>query len=162
MEKIRKNSRKGQLKIQETAFMLLALAFLFALLFIFYSNYQVKEIYSEKNKLLEEQAISLLEKFMAMPEFSCLQGECIDEDKLFVLRNMTSYNDLWRGISKIQVVKIYPQKESIIIYQKGKAEITYSSFIPLCKTKQSEGYVWQECSLAKLLISIEEAKLERK
>ncbi len=153
--------KNAQLKIQETAFMLLALAFLFALLFIFYSNYQVRQIYSEKNKLLGEQAISLLEKFMAMPEFSCLQGICIDEDKFAVLGNMTAYNDLWRGISRIQVVRIYPQREVLTVYQKGRADITYSSFVPLCKTRQLEGYVWQECALAKLLVSIEKAELKR-
>lgn len=152
---------KAQLKIQETAFMLLALAFLFALLFIFYSNYQVRQIYAEKNKLLEEQAISLLEKFMAMPEFSCLHGTCIDEDKFAVLKNMTAYNDLWRGISKIQVVRIYPQREVLTVYQKGKADITYSSFVSLCKTEQLEGYIWQNCALAKLLVSIEKAELKR-
>jgi hypothetical protein len=152
---------RAQLKIQETAFMLLALAFLFTLLFIFYSNWQVRQIYSEKNKLLEEQAISLLEKFMAMPEFSCLQGSCLDEDKLVLLRNMTAYNDLWKGISRIQVIEIYPSRQVMTVYQKGKPEVTYSSFVPLCKTRQVEGYIWQECSLAKLLVSIEKAELKR-
>ncbi|MFH0831834.1 MAG: hypothetical protein V1886_03140 [archaeon] len=159
--KINKMNRKAQLKIQETAFMLLALAFLFALLFIFYSNFQVNQIYSAKNKLLSEQAISLLDKFMSLPEFSCLQGACIDEDKLYALRNMSAYEDLWKGIAKIQVVRIYPKQEMITIYQKGKAEMSYSSFVPLCKTMQYEGYVWQQCSLAKLLISIEKAGLKR-
>lgn len=156
---------RAQLKIQETAFMLLALAFLFALLFIFYSNYQIRQIYSAKNKLLEEQAITLLEKFVVMPEFSCLHGTCIDEDKILVLRNMSAYNDLWHGTVRIQVVKIYPKRETFTIYEAGKKTgdyISYSSFIPLCKTLQQEGYIWQRCSLAKLLVSIEKVKLERR
>ena len=142
--------------------MLLALALLFAILFIFYSNYQVRQVYAAKNNRLEEQAISLLDKFMAMPEFSCLHGACIDEDKLYALRNMSAYNDLWKGIVRIQVVRIYPKSETITIYQKGKPEVSYASFVPLCRTLQQEGYTWQQCSLAKLLVSVENVKLERR
>ena len=44
------NCKRAQLQIQETAFMLLALAFLFTLVFIFYSNFQIRQLYSEKNR----------------------------------------------------------------------------------------------------------------
>jgi hypothetical protein len=159
---LKKKGRKAQLKIQETAFMLLALIFLFALLFIFYSNYEVRQVYSAKNLALKERAISLLDKFVAMPEFSCLEGGCIDEDKLIAIRNLTTYGDLWRGVSRIQVVRIYPSKQIITVYQKGTPELTYSAFVPLCKTIYSEGYILQKCDLAKLLVSIEEVKMERK
>jgi hypothetical protein len=151
--------RKAQVKIQETAFMLLALAFFFILVLIFYSNYQLKQLYAQRGKLQSEEAISLLEKFVALPEFSCLHGSCIDLDKLLGLRNVTGYDDLWKGTSKIEVVQIYPSRNVYTIYQKGKQDITYSTFVPLCKTRYLDGYVWQECSLAKLLVSIEKTRL---
>lgn len=153
--------KKAQVKVQETAFMLLALAFFLILILIFYSNYQLKQLYDEYNKIQSEKAVSLLEKFVALPEFSCLHGKCVDMDKLFALDNVTGYDDLWRGVSKIEVVRIYPSRKNFVVYQKGILDdiIGYAAFVPLCKTRYADGYVWQECSLAKLIVSIEKAKL---
>lgn len=161
METIRRinSGKKAQVKIQETAFMLLALALFLAIIFIFYSNYQLKQLYSEHGKLQSEEAISLIEKFIALPEFSCLHGKCVDLDKVIGLSNLTGYDDLLQGTSKIEIVQLYPARKRFLVYQKGRADITYSGFVPLCKTQYLEGYVWQECSLAKLLVSIEKAKM---
>jgi len=151
-------NKSAQLQIQETAFMLLALAFLFALMFIFYSNFQVKQLYSEKNRLQAEKAVTLLQKIETMPEFSCLKGNCIDFDKIISIRNVSGYDALWKGLSSIRIVTIYPNRSIITVYDKGRKDITYSGYVPLCKTQYKEGYIWQDCDLAKLLVSIEEAK----
>jgi hypothetical protein len=151
-------NKKAQLKIQETAFMLLALAFLFVLIFIFYSNIQVKQLYSEKNKLQSEKAITLLQKLSAMPEFSCMKGNCIDFDKVIAMKNVSGYDSLWKGLSSIRIRTLYPNATLITIYEKGRKDITYSAYFPLCRTMYQDGYVWQDCDLAKLLVSIEEAK----
>lgn len=149
---------KAQLKIQETAFMLLALALLFVFIFIFYSNFQVKQLYSENNKLREEKAINLMQKMASMPEFSCIEGNCIDLDKVIAIKNVTGYEVLWKGMSSVKVVTLYPNKTIIAIYEKGRQDITYSAYFPLCRTRYLDGYVWQDCELGKLLVSVEEAK----
>ncbi|MFH1249279.1 MAG: hypothetical protein V1660_03945 [archaeon] len=149
---------KAQLKIQETAFMLLGLAMLFALILIIYANMQVKQLYSEKNQLKAERAINLLGKLAAMPELSCIIGNCIDMDKALAIRNVSGYENLWKGLSSIKIVTIYPNQSSITIYDKGKKDITYSSYVPLCRTAYKDGYVWQDCDVAKLLVSVEEVK----
>lgn len=151
-------NKSAQLQIQETAFMLLALAFLFALMFIFYSNFQVKQLYSEKNRLQAEKAVTLLQKIEAMPEFSCLKGNCIDFDKITSIKNVSGYDALWKGLSSVRIVTIYPNRSIITVYDKGRKDITYSGYVPLCKTQYKDGYIWQDCDLAKLLVSIEEAK----
>ncbi len=154
---------KGQIKVQETAFMLLALVMLFALLFMFYMNFQMKQLYSEANKLKEEQAISMLQKLSAMPEFaSTAEQGGIDYDKLLALRNVSGYDALWSGIRAIEVVSIFPQNESraITVY-KSKAygsTLSYSTYIPLCVTRYTNGYIWHDCKLARLVVSIEEAR----
>ena len=154
--------KKAQLKIQETAFMLLALVFLFALIFIFYTNYQATSLFAEKANLQKERAISLLTKLAEMPEFACSEGNCVDEDKIAVLKNITAYEKLWQGMSSVKVMRIYPanQTRTYVIYKKSGAreDITYSAYIPLCATKYLEGYVIKDCDLAKLLVSIEEVK----
>lgn len=152
--------KKAQLKIDETAFMLLALVLLFVFVFIFYSNMQVKQLYSEKNRLQAEKAITLLQKISAMPEFSCLKGDCIDKDKVIAMKNVTGYDALWNGLSSIRIMTLYPNQSLITIYEKGRKDITYSAYFPLCTTKYHEGYVWQDCDMAKLLVSIEEVKQE--
>jgi hypothetical protein len=151
---------RAQLKIQETAFMLLGLALLFGIILIIYANMQVKTLYAEKNQLKAEKAINLLQKLTAMPELSCINGNCLDLDKVLSIRNVSGYENLWRGLSSIKVVTIYPNQSIITVYDKGKKDITYSSYVPLCKTTYMDGYVWQDCDIAKLLVSIEEVKVE--
>lgn len=155
----RMKSRIAQLKIQETAFMLLALALLFVLIFIFYSNMEMQQFYAATNKLKAEEALSMLEKIAAMPEFSCLKGTCIDYDKVTAIKNVSGYDALWRSLNSIQIMTIYPEKSLITVYDKGgKNTVGYSAYFPLCKTKYREGYIWQDCDLAKLIVSFEELK----
>ena len=150
----------GQVKIQETAFMLVALIFFLSLIFLVYSNYKVREIYTLYTELQKEKAITLLDKFVSLPEFSCLYGRCIDLDKVLALGNISGYHELWRGISKIEVIQLYPISERYVIYKKGNSHLSYATFVPLCKTEYSEGYVWQKCTLGKLLIGVEKPLVE--
>ena len=155
-------NKKAQLKIQETAFMLLALVFFMALIFIFYTNFTTKNLYAGKVELQKDKAVSLLSNLAEMPEFSCPSGKCLDEDKIIAMGNITAYSNLWKGLSSIKVVRIYPVNETktYVIYRKGREDITYSAYIPLCSTGYLEGYIIQDCDLAKLLVSIEEVRQE--
>jgi hypothetical protein len=156
-----KHGKRAQIKIQETAFMLLALAILFVLLFIIFSNLESKKLYKEKNELRAKNAISMLQLFATLPEFAALEGNGIDLDKVMAMKNVTGYDPLWREISKIQVLRIYPNNSLIPVYDKTKAGAsytTYAAYIPLCYTKFYEGSDWQQCDLGKILVSVEELK----
>lgn len=143
--------KKSQIKVQETAFVLLALILLFGLILIFYVKFQfgrIEKIGEEKQK---EAALSLLEKIPAMPELKCgmSKGLCIDKDKAIILKDIPDYEKIWQGLSRIEIRPIYPSAESIIIYSKGTKNITYSTFVNLCEQEEMS----YKCGIAKILVS---------
>lgn len=149
-------SKKADFKIQQTAFMLLALVLFFVLIFIFYSNFQMSKLYSERNKLFQERAITTLSKLQNMPELSSDNG--LDYDKIVAFRNLTKYDSLFTGILKIQVMKLYPDKEVITIIDntKGKEYISYSAYTPLCHTEFQYEQAFRKCEIAKLIVYVEQ------
>jgi hypothetical protein len=163
-------NKKSQLKIQQTAFMLLALVVLFSIVIIFYFNFTRTSRVNEANDLMTQEAYSLLQKFSGNPEFSCVDSSgmvyCLDEDKLVALSNMSSkYKDYFSGIASLQVREIYPSNKTIIIYNSPANSATeevlmYSAFIPLCKLQVFEGYNWQQCKLAKFIVGKVKLKLK--
>lgn len=157
--------KRAQIKIQETAFMLLALIMLFALIFIFYSRFEIAKLYAEANQKNAENAIKMLNMLSVMPEFAAVDGG-IDYDKILSLRNVSGYEQLWKGIRKISVVRIYPQNESktILIYDSKKdVDFTsYSTYTALCVTRYKNWNEWQDCDLARLIVDVEGVKPKRR
>ena len=150
--------KKADLKIQETAFMLLALVLFFALVFVFYANIQLSKLYSERDRLMQEQAVGMLSKLSNMPELSSAEG--LDYDKIIALKSVSKYDGLFKGILKIQVIKIYPNKEIITIIDnsKGKNYTMYSAYEPLCYTAYESEEAFQKCDIAKLVVYVEQFK----
>ena len=148
-------SNKGQIKIQETAFVLLAIAVLAVLLFIFYSRFQISNIQTAVQAVNQETAKSMLERIAAMPELRCsgIAGEnalCIDKDKASILSKATGYEKFWQNVAKIELVQIYPESPRITIYSGKAGNSTYSTFVNLCSQKAE---VWS-CAIGKVLISV--------
>ena len=160
MAKIKQdNSKKAQIKIQETAFFLLALVFLFVIVLIFYSNIQVAKLYEEYNKLQEERAISMLSKLSEMPELSCLgRTKCIDYDKMEAMKELAKNGyAIWKGFD-ITIERVYPEKEVYDLYEGAKKGVskTYSTFVSLCELKYDEEnvYSYYDCDIARLHVSV--------
>ena len=148
-------NKKGQIKIQETAFVLLALALLAVLLFVFFARFQVGNIQAAVQSINEETAKSMLEKISAMPELRCsgFGSEtvlCIDKDKASILGKESGYEKFWQNVAKIEVVPVYPEGPRITIYSGKAGNATYSTFIDLC-TQKKEGW---NCAIGKVLITI--------
>jgi len=149
------SNKNAQIKIQETAFVLLAIALLAVLLFIFYSRFQVGNIQTAVQAINQETAKSMLGKIAAMPELSCsgLGSEnalCIDKDKASILSKAKGYEKFWQNVAKIELVPIYPESPRITIYSGKEGNATYSTFINLCSQKAD---VWS-CAIGKVLITI--------
>jgi len=160
-----KKATRAQLKIQQTAFMLLALVFFFSLIFIFYLNFSKNKLYEARNELAMQEAYTLLQKFSSNPEFSCLDlSYCLDKDKLNALENMSGkYKDYFSGLASVFVREIYPENKTFIIYENPNIKpedtiIGYSAFIPLCSQRFKDGYSWNECKIAKFVVSMKEFK----
>ena len=146
--------KKGQLKIHETAFVLLGLAVLFGIVFIFFVRFQTGGIQQAAESVKQKQTLSLLEKISAMPELrSSYYG--IDEDKLKIFQPLASnalYVKQWQGLQRVSIIKIWPSAEEFQIYNKGNGNFTYSTFINICKQKFATTSAWA-CSLGLMEIS---------
>ena len=166
---------KGQMKIQQMAFMLLAVTLLFALVGLFFIAFKFSGLKESATKLQEENALALVSRLANSPEFSCEESfdiqrtNCIDGDKLIVLsENMGKYTDFW-GVKNIEVRKIYPEFEEEIlcnVYNYPYCNIirlvsedvegfSASNFVTLCRKEFENERTYSKCELAKLMVSYE-------
>jgi len=140
---------KGQMKIQEMAFVLLALILLAVIAFIFFIRLQAGNIERSADLAKQQTAISLLDKIAALPEISCAKGEiCIDEDKALMVERAYSsrLENQFQGLKNVKIARIYPAGPDIVLYNTGSANQTYSTFVSLCQQQASD---WK-CGIALL------------
>jgi len=151
-------NKKAQIKIQETAFVLLAIVLLFSIVFLFYFKIHSLDIAKRAAAAKEERALSMLDKIAAMPELSCSSyiGErtesiCIDKDKLIVFKDMHNYNRMWTGLKEVKITEVYPLTDKYVIYSIDNTEKqTYNNFISLCEQQQT-GY---NCAIGIISIAV--------
>lgn len=168
--------KKAQMKIQQMAFMIIAvtiffvLAGMFALLIIF-SGIRESAALAE-----ETQALALVSRLANSPEFSCgtsfgtRKVNCVDADKIFALseKYINEYEDFW-DFSLIEVETIHPPEKREIVCNStnypdcGKIVvldrtdiyrgIPAENFVALCRKEGAPGIPVQEvCHLAKLRV----------
>jgi len=150
-------NKNGQLKIQEMAFVLVAVVFLFSIVFLFFVRFQSAQLTEQAQFLREYRSISMLESVAGMPELQCaLQGKgvsvCIDSGKLAAFSGDSGlkqkYEEIWENsnIAGVSVEEVYPENHEYEIYKNDSNNtITYSTYVPLCSP---EG-----CSIATIKIS---------
>lgn len=160
--------KRGQLKIQQMAFMLMAITLFFVLVGIFALVISTSNLRQTALALEEENAMLLVSKLANSPEFSCGEAfgtnkiNCIDADKVMILKeNSEKYSDFW-GIKNIEIRK---QGESSIECNLGNhpncdilrlypTNITseYSNFVSLCWKDLFEGESYNKCEVARLIV----------
>lgn len=107
MKKINTQSRKGQLKIQEMAFMLVGVVLFFGLVMLFVLTIVYKGMYNQVNIINQEKTLTSLINLADSPEFRCVttKSNCIDGDKVISLMNRTAYANFW-PFSSLKVIRI--------------------------------------------------------
>lgn len=164
-------NKNAQLKIQQMAFMLMAITLFFVLVGMFFIVIQVSNLRESASFLEEKNALLLVTKLANSPEFSC--GEvfgtgnlnCIDEDKAMALKkNIDRYGDFW-GVSNIQIRILYPAEEerectfqnypdcNIIKIREGEISSEQSNFVSLCRKEYSDNDVQDKCEIARIMVS---------
>jgi hypothetical protein len=170
--------KSGQLKIQQMAFMLMAVTLFFVLVGMFVLVFRFSGLKQSATMLEEENAMLLVIKLANSPEFSCGESfgsnriNCIDADKIMMLKeNIDKYSGFW-GVAEIKVRKIYPNNEDIIctsvnyqncgvikVFSKNVNLLPPSSnFVSLCRKESYNGEIYNKCELAKLMISSEDKR----
>lgn len=159
-------NKTAQMKIQQMAFMILAVFLFFIIVGLFFLSIELRSIRQEAMILNEEAAISSLQVISDMTEFSYDSGESLtlDEDKLRVLSTISGYDSFW-GVSSIKVYKIYPAERIIKcpaqncnyyeIYNNGQKNVKeYSTFVSICKKVKEFGYVYDRCEIGKIAVGV--------
>lgn len=166
-------TKRAQVKIQQTAFMLVAVTLFFILVGIFVLVFWFSNLKESANLLEEKNAMLLVTKLANSPEFSCGEAfgpktNCIDSDKIMMLKeNINKYEDFW-GVSNIEIRKIYPESNkdslctitnypdcNIIRLKQGVSGFSAENFVSLCR-KEAEENIYDKCELAILIVSYEE------
>ena len=169
-----KRTNKAQLKIQQMAFMLMAVTLFFILVGMFVLSVYLSNLKDTALALEEKNAMLLVTKLANSPEFSCGEAfnrkktNCIDADKVMMLKeNIDKYSDFW-DVENIEIRVIYPasnDKEctletypdcNIIKIREGDITSEFSNFVSLCRKESLNGERYNKCEIAKLMVSYNE------
>jgi len=166
--------KKGQMKIQQMAFMLLAVTLLFVLAGMAFLVIKMGDLRESAQLAKERDANLLILKLANSPEFACgaslgnPKTGCIDEDKIMILsqeKNINKYKNFW-GVSKIEIRRLYPSEnkkvicnignypncEIIGVLEKGESGFSSSNFVSLCRKASLNGEIYDKCDIARLII----------
>ena len=163
-------STKGQLRIQEMAFMLLAVFLFFALVGIFALTLVYTNLSDSAGQIAEDRTLSSVTSLANTPEMSCVasKSNCIDGDKLINLVGKSIYGELW-PYSSLRVIKYsgfgkgegelivctkanYPNCDVFNIYDKEvENERAIATHVALCHKELENGYTYDRCETAKII-----------
>ena len=172
--KKRTQNRLGQMKIQQMAFMLIAITLFFMLVGIFVLVIRFSSLKQASVILEEENSVLLVTKLANSPEFACGASfgssklSCIDGDKIMVLKNhISKYIGFW-GVAEIEIRKVYPNSVEcssenypdcgiIKVYSRDVNKLPASSnFVALCWKESSDIGIYDKCEVARLMVSSED------
>jgi hypothetical protein len=158
---------KSQLKIQEMAFMLMAVVIFIILAGLFFFSFEYRQMFKEANTLSKEKAISTISNLASLPELNFGQTRCIDSDKLLALVNNERYKS-FLPLTSLSLIKIgeknqtkcsiesYPNCNYYEIYSSSLDQEMVSTFTCICRKERAEsGYDYNTCELAKIIAGSE-------
>lgn len=172
-------NKSAQFKIQQMAFILIAVILFFALVAIFILAFQLSSIKETATTLQEENAMLLVTKLADSPEFSCgnafgeTRVNCVDFDKVMMLKQgISKYKNFW-GVSNIEIRKVYnysnekictstnyPTCNTIKLLESSSSGYDYSTFVSLCWKEQKDTEVgeklYDKCEIAKFTVRYRE------
>jgi hypothetical protein len=169
-------NKKGQMKIQQMSFMLIAVFLFLALVGMIVITVKMNELKNSATLLREQNAKLLVTKLASSPEFSCgevygtQKTDCIDLDKIMVLKeSISKYTGFW-GVSSLEIIKIYPRMPGqiectrtnypncnmITLINKSNS-YDKSNFVALCRKELYKNEIVNKCEMGKLIIGYEEA-----
>jgi len=160
---------RGQMKIQQMAFMILALFLFFTLVGLFFLRIEFGDLEKSSRELEKDSTISSLEVISNMPELNCDSRKrlCLDKDKLDIMSSEfgSDYELFWPA-SSVKIYIVYPEQKSLIecprancnyfnIFDNGQTnKQEYSIYVSICEKTKKEGYVYDNCDIGKLVVGV--------
>jgi hypothetical protein len=152
--------KKGQLKIQEMAFVLLALVLLSMIGLVFVLRISSQKLTESAQDIKTAQTMSMVEKVANTPEFECFckpscRSNCMDEDRVNSFKSIQGNQKeiIFHEISNIKIIRVYPEGADLMVYDSGKQSnaSSYSTFINLCKYETIGEYQYN-CDVAMIVV----------
>ncbi len=175
MVKTRK-SNKGQMKIQQMSFMLIAVFLFFALVGMIVVSFMLGNLRESATALKEQNAKLLATRMASSPELWCGEvygrekTDCIDLDKAMALKaNIREYSEFW-GISSLEIRKVYPatvpKREiecttsnypdcNMITLINKTDSYDRSNYVALCRKEVYNSEIVNKCELGIIVIGYE-------
>ena len=165
--KIKMINKKAQIKIQQMAFMILAVFIFFVLVGLFIFSFLFSGLQRSALALQEKDTLLMVTGLANSPEFACgesfggLEHTCIDGDKVMVLKdNINRYSLFW-GVNNIIISQNltgtvectkgnYPNCDYIDVFSRGVSGFPNENFVTLCYKEQRDGRIVNTCKIAKL------------
>ncbi len=161
--------RKGQFKIQQMVFIIVAIIILFGIVSVFFVSIRFGSLRGDVEDLRKEAVLTQVRKMTGTPEFSWIASDdcssCVDLDKIFLLKERNAYKGFWTDVSLLRVSRVYPLEEGIecttesyprcnqiTLVNTGEFE-AYESFVSLCRF--DEGLKQNKCELGKIIMGFE-------
>lgn len=166
-------NKNGQMKIQQMAFVLLAVFVFFAIVALLYLSFRTKDIAGTAEQLEAESAKESLLKIASTPEFAWKSGNseiedcpnCVDFDKVFALGGMKGYKELW-GFDYLAVKRVYPAESAEIecsranypncgkiTLEDGEIGTPASAFVAICRRVLENDNFYRKCEIGKIYAS---------
>lgn len=162
-------NKKAQMKIQQMAFMLIAIIIFFVLVGLFALSMSFGGLKEKKAALDEKNALLLVSKLANYPEFSCENAyggdkiDCVDFDKVMILKKHPEYLE-YLDLKNVEIKKItndeevvctlqnYPDCNFLSLFEESNQGDDKSAFISLCRKGSFEGATYNKCELARLIV----------
>jgi len=165
------------MKIQQMAFMLIAVTIFFVLVGLFLLGFAFSGLKKSATALEEENSLLLVTRLANSPEFSCgdafdnAGSNCVDADKVMVLsKESERYSNFWgKEIPNIEIVKVYPYDgekicnegnypscSTIKVFSGAQTGYYRENFISLCRKASENGESYDKCEIAKLRVGYSE------
>jgi hypothetical protein len=170
-----KITKRGQMKIQQMAFMLMAITLFFVLVALVVLVISLSGLKQTSKDIEEENALLLVTKLANSPEFACgtayvAKTNCIDLDKVILLANNLDYQEFW-GVAKIEIRRISPDNGDLecnsqnldscgiinVLSRDIKTLASSSNYVTLCrKTSSNTQGFYDKCDIGLLTITPED------
>ena len=162
--------KKGQLQIQQLAFLVVAIFLFFIIVGLFFLNVSMGGIKASAQDLKTQKAISFLSTIPSMTEFNADCANCVDKDKLKAFVYFSKEYKQFFPLDSLRAIRMYPKPENfslsdelicpssecMILFNSTTSEITeYSIFIPVCEISKRTGVLITDCELWKLIGGVE-------
>lgn len=106
---------KAQMKIQQMAFVLVALAIFFALASLLYFSITLNNLQNTAQGLQDAEAQEIVRKMSGTPELSFTSStdcsSCVDFDKALLLKEINAYQSFW-NLDYLMIERIYPSSNN--------------------------------------------------